>query len=1034
MLRPRTRAFLLAELLAIASLLSASAALAQDQPSFLTFESGQVRPLALSPDGAQLFAVNTPDNQLEIFDLDANGELARAGVVQVGVEPVAVAARTNDEVWVVNHLSDSVSVVDLSGSVPRVVRTLLVGDEPNDIVFAGPKDANDFFERAFITTAHRGQNSPYPQGEYDQEGIGRADVWVFDATSLGSSLGGDEIAIISLFGDKARALAATSDGSRVYAAVFRSGNQTTTLNTAFICETSNGNMNSNKVQGPCSVAGTTSPGGYPTPHQNQQDIDRPETGLIVKFNRDGGSSDHWQDEVLVGEPPEPRNWNDFVKFDLPDRDVFEINAASTPPAAIDGSASCANGAGCWAHVGTSLFNMVVHPSGRIYVSNTDARNHVRFEGPGTLAASVKPAGEPPTVQGDLARARITVLDGPDVLPRHLNKHLDYSARPAPASDKAKSLATPLGMAFSPDANTLYVAAFGSKKIGVFSTSEIDNDTFTPSATDHIQLSGAGGPSGLVVQGDRIYVLTRFDDSVKVIDRSSKTELQTLALHDPEPPSVILGRPFLYDAVETSSNGEASCSSCHLFGDMDDLAWDLGNPDDDQKPNNNGFVPLAGLDHCGLLPCVFHPMKGPMTTQSLRGLENMGPQHWRGDREGDAEFSFNAFNVAFPNLVGRDSEITTAQMQAFTDFALQIRYPPNPIRRLDNSLRADEAAGQVLYGEPATDIVASCNDCHTISASQGFFGSAGLSTFDGETQHFKVPHLRNVYQKIGKFGEAEPDPVELPQIPGFFILPFDGPYDHTGPQIRGFGLLHDGSIDTPFRFLSSGLFQLTNTEQSQLEAFVMAFPTDLAPIVGQQVTRTSASGLDVDARIDLMVERAKTPFTSKTLGGEVTECDLIAKVVEAGRQHGYLYVGEVDGLDWFKPDTGGASITDATLRGKATTAGQEVTFTCAPPGSGNRMGIDRVDDVLPDGVETNSGEYVDFSATGTDPALADTDGDGWDDGEEVYTWGSDPTDPLDYPGAPPPSVPSLSPTGLGVLAGLLMLAAGCTMRMPRTRPR
>ena len=34
---------------------------------FVTFESGQVRPLALSPDGSRLFAVNTPDGRLEIF-------------------------------------------------------------------------------------------------------------------------------------------------------------------------------------------------------------------------------------------------------------------------------------------------------------------------------------------------------------------------------------------------------------------------------------------------------------------------------------------------------------------------------------------------------------------------------------------------------------------------------------------------------------------------------------------------------------------------------------------------------------------------------------------------------------------------------------------------------------------------------------------------------------------------------------------------------------------------------------------------------
>src|SRR5262249_18582352 len=36
--------------------------------SFVTFETGQVRPLAMSPDGTKLFAVNTPDDRLEIFN------------------------------------------------------------------------------------------------------------------------------------------------------------------------------------------------------------------------------------------------------------------------------------------------------------------------------------------------------------------------------------------------------------------------------------------------------------------------------------------------------------------------------------------------------------------------------------------------------------------------------------------------------------------------------------------------------------------------------------------------------------------------------------------------------------------------------------------------------------------------------------------------------------------------------------------------------------------------------------------------------
>ena len=82
--------------------------------NFVTFESGQVRPLALSPDGSQLFAVDTPDDRLEIFDVTASGLTHRASV-PVGMEPVAVAARSANEVWVVNLLSDSVSIVDVVG-------------------------------------------------------------------------------------------------------------------------------------------------------------------------------------------------------------------------------------------------------------------------------------------------------------------------------------------------------------------------------------------------------------------------------------------------------------------------------------------------------------------------------------------------------------------------------------------------------------------------------------------------------------------------------------------------------------------------------------------------------------------------------------------------------------------------------------------------------------------------------------------------------------------------------------------------------
>jgi YVTN family beta-propeller protein len=900
-------------LIAVAVLIGPSTPVAA-QTSFVTFESGPVRPLALSPDGSRLFVTNIPDATLEIFDVGPSGELTHSGSAPVGMEPVAVAARTNSEVWVANYLSDSVSIVDVSGTA-RVIRTLLVGDEPTDIVFAGSGG-----NRAFITTAHRGQSSPFPRSEYDSEGVGRADVWVFDALNLGSGLGGDALTVITLFGDKPRALAASADGGTVYAAIFHSGNQTTAINEQLVCDTSTPNINNETVQGPCLVEGVNMPGGSPPPHKNHEGIARPETGLILKFNRDGGTSDQWQDEL-------GRDWNNAVRFDLPDQDVFAIDANASPPLEMS----------FFTQVGTILFNMAVNPvSGKVYVSNTDAQNHVRFEGPGTHATGIKPPGEPITVRGHLGEARITVIDGSTVTPRHLNKHIDYSAVPVPAGIEEDSLATPLEMAVTPDGNTLYVAAFGSSKIGVFDTASLENDTFTPNSNDHIVISG-GGPSGIVLDGNRLYTMSRFNNSVVVVDLTQGmvgAEVQSLPLHNPEPASVVEGRPLLYDAILTGSNGEASCSSCHIFGDFDSLAWDLGNPDDDEVPNTNPFTVGSGGP--------FHPMKGPMTTQSLRGLANMGPQHWRGDRQGDEVAAFNAFNVAFPGLVGRDEgEFSIADMQKFTDFALQITYPPNPIRQLDNSLRSDEQDGFDRYFGADTDGGTNCNGCHTLNAANGFFGGDGNSSVEGETQEFKIPHLRNLYQKIGMFGMAEVDAL-------------NGDFSHQGDQVRGFGFLHDGAIDTVARFVGANAFSLNLAEEADMEAFMIAFDSDLPPMVGQQITRTSTNGAIVDPRIDAMIAAASAFYPSNLLGPGATQCDVIVKGALNGNQRGGVLVNGNQIL----PDDGTAAVAESAVRNLSNTAGQESTYSCVPFGSGVRMGVDRDLDGFFNFVEIQ---------TGTDPA-------------------------------------------------------------------
>ncbi len=60
------------------------ASAASTGPPFIEFESGPVRPLALSPDGRTLFAADTPNGTLEIFDLNSGGPIWK-GRVRVGL-------------------------------------------------------------------------------------------------------------------------------------------------------------------------------------------------------------------------------------------------------------------------------------------------------------------------------------------------------------------------------------------------------------------------------------------------------------------------------------------------------------------------------------------------------------------------------------------------------------------------------------------------------------------------------------------------------------------------------------------------------------------------------------------------------------------------------------------------------------------------------------------------------------------------------------------------------------------------------------
>jgi hypothetical protein len=185
----------------------------------------------------------------------------------------------------------------------------------------------------------------------------------------------------------------------------------------------------------------------------------------------------------------------------------------------------------------------------------------------------------------------------------------------------------------------------------------------------------------------------------------------------------------------------------LFGDFDNIAWDLGNPIGTMQPVNTA----GQVDP--LIQSSVHPMKGPMTTQSLRGLPPTGMFHWRADRA-----NLDAFNPAFVNLMGRSAQLPDSEMAAFDDFVLPLVYPPNPNQFLDRTLPGDAGTsaipsakrGQSFFLNVQVDGNAlTCNNCHaSASVGPGTNGQIIDRFALQEAQDMKVPHLRNLYKKSG----------------------------------------------------------------------------------------------------------------------------------------------------------------------------------------------------------------------------------------------------------------------------------------------
>jgi YVTN family beta-propeller protein len=792
------------------------------EANYVNFEGKQTTPIRLSADGTRLFAVNTPDARLSVFDVTQPSNPRLIAEIPVGVEPVSVNPRSNDEVWVVNEVSDSISIVSVSQRI--VLDTLYVKDEPADVVFAGGK--------AFVSAARKNM------------------LAVFDISSH------NLVTNIALFGENPRALAVSGDATKVYAAFALSGNHTTLVPA---------------TKAPAQPTNSTPPmnPNLPPPPQVSLIVDASDTNYTL-----------------------PRT--NIIQYTMPDNDIAEIDVATLSITRY------------FSHVGTVNLGIAIRPgASELYVANTDARNLVHFE-PNVRSHAV----DNRLSRIDLGSASITHFD--------LNSNIDYATLPnLPA--KTNALAQPTAIVFDPSGSYLYLAAFGSDRVAkvdpngaVLARIEIGPEIGSIADPRHKR-----GPRGLALNApaSRLYVLNRIANSISIVDTTLNSVLKEIPIgsYDPTPDSIKQGRGFLYDS-KLSGNGTMACAACHIDAEMDLIAWDLGDPTG-QMQTNKTTNPLLGN---AISNAVFHPMKGPMTTQTLRGLNGLDPFHWRGDRT-----NFTHFNIAFPGLMG-NSALSTNDINAYRDFINTVNFEPNPNQNLDRTYPTNFAGGNAAAGRNAfffTNYVGvpglglQCNSCHTGPPGPGSDGLIIPASALQESQDFKVPQLRAIYQKMN-FNNA----------PGT-------------NSIGGFGLVHDGTDPSLQVFLSRPVFVNINsnaTIKNNLAAFVQCFDTGMAPAVGYTRTVSSTNVTSTSISNDWPLLEAQAA------AGNI---DLIVKGTVDGKIRGLVYQ---PGSANYRPDTTNlTALTRAQLTTKIQN-GDRFSIMGVPPGSGIRMGIDRDEDGLLDG--------------------------------------------------------------------------------------
>ena len=603
-----------------------------DTPTFDTnvghpvFASPHTKPIVIN--GSYVYVTNTPSDTVDVVAIASEQVVAR---IDVGIDPVGLAVRPDgNEVWVANHVSDSVSVIDTdpdSATFHQVIATIqdidaatlsTRFDEPVGIAFASNT-------KAYVTLSPSNQVAIVSGESYSVTGH------------------------LPIRAQDPRAI--TVQGNRLFVIPFESNNQS-------------------------QLSGCTS-----------EKID----GDVCTFDA--------VEHVFSNNNVLSVNYDaDIIKNPLlPDRDLYIFNTADDTLLEVVNT------------VGTLLYGIAVDSGGRVFVSQTDARN----------TANGRAGTEKDGLEEMENRAFLNQVTMVDCQGLSCSEPVFYDLEPLPPShpEPGMGLATPFGIQVSEDDSTLIVTAAGSDKLFTMdaNTGEVLGRTTVGSVPRGVALLADG--DGKPTQG---WVLNTVGNTVSVVDLTSlgnPTLKTTITMNDPTDAEVKKGRIAFNDA-NASSTGTFSCESCHPDGGTDQLIWVLQTP-------------ICDVDGCTQIP--------PRLTMPIRGLRDTTPYHWDGipgdpfggnntqsinsDVEPNCSLSEPETCTRFlvdgsmattmcdvtncpENDEGKLGLLSGERRDAMAKFLLSVPFPPSQTRPITNQVTQQAKDGFFEF-----NFVKDCGNCH-----------------------------------------------------------------------------------------------------------------------------------------------------------------------------------------------------------------------------------------------------------------------------------------------------------------------------------